>query len=193
MITKLNKKFSKQSFEYIKRFWPLGLGQIIGVSLGVQVLVSADSNVLKICLGLIVLLNIALRATQWRLKIPRNREAISGPVGGLAAGMVGGTTSFVGPLLVLYLSSLENLKKDILEYHNDPLSNMIAIHVTGTENQADGEFYVGGFHKTLWFKKRVPVWTASNFLVCHILLLFQVDNLSEAHLLPKLRLKAVNK
>jgi len=105
-------KFSKQSFEYIKRFWPLGLGQIIGVSLGVQVLVSADSNVLKICLGLIVLLNIALRATKWRLQIPRNREAISGPVGGLAAGMVGGTTSFVGPLLVLYLSSLENLKKD---------------------------------------------------------------------------------
>ncbi len=70
-------KFSKQSFEYIKRFWPLGLGQIIGVSLGVQVLVSADSNVLKICLGLIVLINIVLRTTKWRLKIPRNREIYS--------------------------------------------------------------------------------------------------------------------
>ena len=34
------------------------------------------------------------------------------PHHGLAAGVVGGTTSFVGPLLVLYLSSLENLKKD---------------------------------------------------------------------------------
>ena len=105
-------KFSKKSLEYCKRFWPLGLGQIVGVSLGVQVLVSADSNLLKICLGLIVLINIALRTTKWKLKIPSEKEVISGPVGGLAAGVVGGTTSFVGPLLVLYLSSLENLKKD---------------------------------------------------------------------------------
>ena len=105
-------KFSRKSLEYLKRFWPLGLGQIIGVSLGVQVLVNADSNVLKICLGIIVLINIALRTTKWKLKIPPNKEGVSGPVGGLAAGVVGGTTSFVGPLLVLYLSSLENLKKD---------------------------------------------------------------------------------
>ena len=82
-------------------------------------------------------------------------------------------------LTYLQQEFLESLKKDILEYHNDPLSNTIAIHVTGTENQADGEFYVGGFHKTLWFKKRVPVWTASNFLVCYILFLFQVDILYE--------------
>ena len=34
-------KFSRKSLEYIKRFWPLGIGQIIGVSIGVQVLVSA--------------------------------------------------------------------------------------------------------------------------------------------------------
>ena len=105
-------KFSRKSLEYLKRFWPLGLGQIIGVSLGVQVLVHADSNVLKICLGIIVLINIALRTTKWKLKIPPNKEGVSGPVGGLAAGVVGGTTSFVGPLLVLYLSSLENFKKD---------------------------------------------------------------------------------
>lgn len=105
-------KFSKQSFEYIKRFWPLGIGQIVGVSLGVQVLVSADSNILKICLGFIVLINIVLRTTKWKLKIPRSKEVISGPASGLAAGVVGGTTSFAGPLLVLYLSSLEDLKKD---------------------------------------------------------------------------------
>jgi uncharacterized membrane protein YfcA len=58
------------------------------------------------------LINIALRTTKWKLKIPPDKEGISGPAGGLAAGVVGGTTSFVGPLLVLYLSSLENLKKD---------------------------------------------------------------------------------
>ena len=108
-------KFSRKSLGYLKRFWPLGIGQIIGVSLGVQVLVSADSNVLKICLGIIVLINIALRTTKWKLKIPPNKEGISGPVGGLAAGIVGGTTSFVGPLLVLYLSSLENLKRRLCE------------------------------------------------------------------------------
>ena len=105
-------KFSRKNFEYIKRFWPLGIGQIIGVSIGVQVLVSADSDVLKICLGLIVLINIILRTTRWKLRIPPEQESISGPIGGVAAGVVGGTTSFVGPLLVLYLSSLENLKKD---------------------------------------------------------------------------------
>jgi uncharacterized membrane protein YfcA len=105
-------KFSKKSLEYVKRFWPLGLGQIIGVSLGVQVLVSADSNILKIGLGIIVLINIVLRTTKWKFKIPQKKEGISGPLGGLTAGFVGGTTSFVGPLLVLYLSSLENLKKD---------------------------------------------------------------------------------
>ena len=59
-----------------------------------------------------MLINIALRTTKWKFKIPPDKEGISGPVGGLAAGVVGGTTSFVGPLLVLYLSSLENLKKD---------------------------------------------------------------------------------
>lgn len=105
-------KFSRKSFEYVRRFWPLGLGQIIGVSIGVHVLVTTNSNILKICLGLIVLISILLRITKWKLQIRTEQEAITGPIGGLAAGIVGGTTSFVGPVLVLYLSSVQNLNKE---------------------------------------------------------------------------------
>lgn len=138
-------KFSRKSLGYLKRFWPLGLGQIIGVSLGVQVLVSADSNVLKICLGIIVLINIALRTTKWKLKIPPSKEGISSPVGGLAAGIVGGTTSFVGPLLVLYLSSLENLKKD------DFVKAIALLYLAGFLPMYGGLAVLGSFSLTQLF------------------------------------------
>ena len=105
-------KFSRESIKYIRRFWPLGIGQIIGVSIGVHILVSADTNILKFCLGMIVLVNVSLRISKFKLVISRDREKISGPIGGLMAGLIGGMTSFVGPLLVLYLSSLKNLSKD---------------------------------------------------------------------------------
>jgi uncharacterized membrane protein YfcA len=61
---------------------------------------------------MIVLINVSLRLSKFKLVISRDREKVSGPIGGLMAGIVGGTTSFVGPLLVLYLSSLKNFSKD---------------------------------------------------------------------------------
>ncbi|MDB4022290.1 sulfite exporter TauE/SafE family protein [Litorivicinus sp.] len=105
---KLNKPFK----QYFSRFWPLGLFQITGVVIGVQILVSANTDLLKLGLGLIVICNVCLRIFKLKLRIPSAQEGYFGPFGGLVAGFVGGTTSFVGPLLVLYLSSLENLKKD---------------------------------------------------------------------------------
>lgn len=105
-------KFSRDSIEYVRRFWPLAIGQVVGVSIGVQILVSADTDVLKFFLGMIVLINVSLRLSKFKLVISRDREKVSGPIGGLMAGIVGGTTSFVGPLLVLYLSSLKNFSKD---------------------------------------------------------------------------------
>lgn len=56
-------------------------------------------------------MNITLRITRWTLKIPADKEPYAAPVAGLAAGFVGGSTSFVGPLLVLYLSSLTQLDR----------------------------------------------------------------------------------
>ena len=93
------------------RFFPLAVFQIIGVLIGVQILVTANMDALKLGLGCLILLNIILRVTRWTLKIPLEKERYAAPVAGLAAGFVGGSTSFVGPLLVLYLSSLNALDR----------------------------------------------------------------------------------
>jgi len=95
----------------VGRFWRLALFQIIGVLIGVQILVTANMDVLKLGLGVLILVNITLRITRWTLKIPADKEPYAAPVAGLAAGFVGGSTSFVGPLLVLYLSSLTQLDR----------------------------------------------------------------------------------
>ena len=64
---------------------------------------------------------------------------------------------------------IENLRKDKLQFDGGPLSNRTAIHIDGTEDQSAGAEYVLGFHKTLWFKHKVLVITASWFKVRNVL------------------------
>ncbi|MGA1109523.1 MAG: TSUP family transporter [Pseudomonadales bacterium] len=104
-------KLSEPITPLVGRFWSLAVFQVIGVLIGVQILVTANMDALKLGLGCLILLNITLRITRWTLKIPGKNERYAAPVAGLAAGFVGGSTSFVGPLLVLYLSSLTQLDR----------------------------------------------------------------------------------
>ena len=64
---------------------------------------------------------------------------------------------------------IENLRKDKLQFDGGPLSTRTAIHIDGTEDQSEGAEYVLGFHKTLWFKHKVLVITASWFKVRNVL------------------------
>ena len=48
---------------------------------------------------------------------------------------------------------IESLKTDTLQYYDDPLSNRTAVHISGTQDQAEGIESPDGYHKNLWFKK----------------------------------------
>ena len=59
-------------------------------------------------------------------------------------------------LVALCETFLQSLEQDVLKYADDPLSNLDAVHVGGTEEQSNCH---------LWFLKRVLLITASIFQV----------------------------
>ena len=60
---------------------------------------------------------------------------------------------------------LDSLKRQALEYDDDPLSNEVGVHVTGTINQANAMDVLDGFYKNKWFKIKGLLVTASWFKV----------------------------
>lgn len=90
----------------LRRFWPVLLMTVIGILLGVKTLVSIDEQRMSIILGSLLLSVITLQILPIQITIPARREKGIGAGIGLIAGLIGGLSSFYGPLLAIYLVTL---------------------------------------------------------------------------------------
>jgi len=94
-----------------RRFWPMLLALVAGSLVGAQLLVLLDAHLVAGILGIVILLFVALQVMPRRLTLkPKAERRLNVPVG-LAAGVIGGASSFFGPIVILYLVALDLAKE----------------------------------------------------------------------------------
>ena len=96
----------------LKRFWPLLLALVVGTLIGARILVDVDPRVVARLLGGILIAFSLLRILPVRLAISDGTEPWLGPLAGFVAGILGGISTFHGPVLILYLVALR-VPKDV--------------------------------------------------------------------------------
>jgi hypothetical protein len=95
-----------------RRFWTAYPLVIIGVSVSVSLLLTKlDRDALMTLVGVVVVLIALSQLMSFTLSIPRRAERWCTPLVGIVSGLIGGATSFLGPLMVMYLVALR-LEKD---------------------------------------------------------------------------------
>lgn len=94
----------------LKRFWaayPLLIG---GVIVGVAFLTSLDGKAVFVLVGAVVILIALAQLLPFNLTIPHRSERWATPAIGIVSGLLGGISSFLGPLMAMYLMALRVTK-----------------------------------------------------------------------------------
>lgn len=95
----------------VRRFWTALPAMIVGVLLGVVSLTRLASEALTVLVGCLVILVSVSQLFPMNIDVPERRERWMTPGIGFASGIVGGLSSFLGPLMAIYLVALR-LSKD---------------------------------------------------------------------------------
>jgi uncharacterized membrane protein YfcA len=102
---------AERSLAVVERFWPTLIAILIGTGVGVKILSVIDDDSLLILVGSAVIAFAILQGSSYRLYLA---DSVVKPVGilfGGLAGVIGGVSSFFGPMLIVYLISIRGLSK----------------------------------------------------------------------------------
>ncbi|MEM7293599.1 MAG: sulfite exporter TauE/SafE family protein [Pseudomonadota bacterium] len=103
---------AERSFDVVQRFWPMFVSILIGVIVGTKILIEIDENTLLVVVGLAVIAFALLQLSSFRLSLTESMIKPAGVLFGTGAGLIGGLSSFLGPLMIIYMISIPNLSKD---------------------------------------------------------------------------------
>ncbi len=103
---------AERSTAVIARFWPTFLAILIGTWVGVKILSVIDEQTLLVVVGISVIGFALLQGSRFRLHLPDPMVKPAGLFFGGASGLIGGLSSFFGPMLIVYLISIRNLDKN---------------------------------------------------------------------------------
>lgn len=95
----------------LRRFWPLILPTAFFTTLGAHLLGDVEGDTLALILGLMISILSLVLLILPKFHIPPRWERPLAPLAGTVAGLIGGLTSFYGPVLLVFLLGL-NLKRD---------------------------------------------------------------------------------
>ncbi|MFI4989213.1 MAG: sulfite exporter TauE/SafE family protein [Alphaproteobacteria bacterium] len=90
----------------LRRFWTLFLPLVAALFAGVRLLIDLDARMLGFILGTLLLVFTALSRFPRLLRISRSQERLANPLVGACAGLVGGISSFSGPVVLMYFMAL---------------------------------------------------------------------------------------
>ncbi len=103
---------TERSTEVVVRFWPTFVGILVGTWIGVKILSIIDEHTLLIVVGFAVIAFALLQGSSRRFYLPETAVKPAGAIFGLSSGLIGGISSFFGPMLVVYLISIRDLAKN---------------------------------------------------------------------------------
>jgi len=103
---------TERSSAIIGRFWPTFVAILIGTWIGVKILSVIDERTLLIVVGVAVIAFSLLQGSRFRLHLPERLVKPAGIFFGGASGLIGGVSSFFGPMLITYLISIRGLSKN---------------------------------------------------------------------------------
>ena len=103
---------AERSSTVVPRFWPAFLAILLGTWIGVRILVSIDDRTLMILVGGAVIAFGLLQGSKFQLHLPDRMVRPAGILFGGASGLIGGVSSFFGPMLITYLISIRGLSKN---------------------------------------------------------------------------------
>jgi uncharacterized membrane protein YfcA len=96
----------------VKRFWPAFIAILAGTWVGVEILASLDDRALLIVVGVAVIVFAIMQGSRFRIQLPDAMVKPAGLFFGGASGLIGGISSFFGPMLITYLISVRDLDKN---------------------------------------------------------------------------------
>jgi len=103
---------AERSSAVISRLWPAFLAILVGTWVGVKILSVIDEKTLLVLVGVAVIGFALLQGSRFRLHLPDPRVRPAGVFFGGASGLIGGLSSFFGPMLIVYLISIRGLSKN---------------------------------------------------------------------------------
>ncbi len=103
---------AERSKAIIGHFWPTFTAILIGTWIGVKILSVIDERTLLLVLGVAIIAFSLLQGSRFRLHLPERLVKPAGVFFGGASGLIGGVSSFFGPMLITYLISIRGLAKN---------------------------------------------------------------------------------
>jgi len=103
---------AERSTAVVARFWPTFCAILVGTWVGVKILSVIDEKTLLVLVGVAVIAFALLQGSRFRLHLPDRLVKPAGVLFGGAAGVIGGVSSFFGPMLITYLISIRGLAKN---------------------------------------------------------------------------------
>jgi uncharacterized membrane protein YfcA len=102
---------AERSAAVVARFWPTLVAILVGSWIGVKILSVIDEKALLVLVGAAVIAFALLQGSKFRLHLPDRLVKPAGVLFGGASGLIGGVSSFFGPMLITYLISIRGLSK----------------------------------------------------------------------------------
>lgn len=100
--------------EKLTRFWPLVVGIGIGTFAGGWFFLRSDPKLLQLVVGAIVLVYALQRMRTTPFTVPEKVQGTAGFGVGAVAGALGGMAMLIGPMTVMYMSSLKLNREDFV-------------------------------------------------------------------------------
>ena len=123
-----------KNWKSYKKIAPLALGIFIGIIFGSVIFHNVDSKFISKTIGLTIVMSAIINFYGIKISKVLLENKIFSIIYGLCSGIIGGMTTIVGPLIVIYLVSL-NLKKEVF-------SELVSLSVFSTLAPLYGIFFI---------------------------------------------------
>ena len=102
----------------VKQHLPLALYALLGSSLGTFLLISLNSEIFKSLLAVAILIYLFIDKIQFKLSWIRQKQQLSKLIFGTSAGLLGGLTNVMAPVLIIYSLESRHTKTQIIQANN---------------------------------------------------------------------------
>ena len=111
--------YSEKEFKKaIKTFYPLAIFAMIGSAIGTQILIYTNAEIFKLLLSISIILYLFIQKYKLEFIFIRNNPKSSLVIFGLSAGIIGGLTNVMAPILIIYYLELKYTRKEIIQSAN---------------------------------------------------------------------------